>query len=547
MEQKRYVIGVDYGTDSCRVLIVDGSDGRELASAVSLYSRWKKGLYCDAQNQRYRQHPLDYLEALEDAVHRALTSVPEDLSGKIGALAFDTTGSTPVLTDRAGVPLSLTPAFSEDPDAMFILWKDHTAIREAEQINVLAKAGPIDYTCYSGGIYSAEWVWAKVLHILNTNPKVAHKAYAWIEHCDWMGAVLTGRIQPEQVLRGRCAAGHKGLWNSSWGGWPPASFFDKLFPGAGRYAEHMSNDTHTAEEIVGGLCPEWAKRLGLSEGIPVAVGAIDAHMGAVGAGIRPGVLTRIMGTSTCDIAVCPVEEIGNRPIRGICGQVNGSVLPAFIGLEAGQSAFGDIYAWFCDLMMWPIRELSLGDDSLVTTIISRLSEQAETIRPEDSSLLALDWLNGRRTPDANQMLQGAIMGLTLGTSAPMIFRALIEASAFGSKAIVDRFIREGVFIESILAVGGVAVKSPVVMQILCDVLGMPIRVVKNKQVCALGAAMCAAVAAGIHPTLEQAQEAMGVKEYVNYTPNEAYRSLYDRQYARYLDFGCFVEHDNFLK
>lgn len=542
MEKRKYVIGVDYGTDSCRVLIVDGLDGQEIASAVSFYPRWKQGLYCDARSQRYRQHPLDYLETLEDAVRKAVASVPEDQSWEISALAFDTTGSTPVLTNRDGVPLSLTPAFAEEPDAMFVLWKDHTAIREAEQINAMARASATDYTCYSGGIYSAEWVWAKVLHILKTNPKVARNAYAWIEHCDWMGALLTGRLQPELVSRGRCAAGHKGLWHSSWGGWPPASFFDALLPGAGRYVERMASDTHTAEEIVGGLCPEWADRLGLPEGIPVAVGAIDAHMGAVGAGIRPGVLTRIMGTSTCDIAVCPVEEIGDRPIRGICGQVNGSVLPVFVGLEAGQSAFGDVYAWFCDLLMWPIRELSLGNEELVPVIISRLSEQAGTIHPEESSLMALDWLNGRRTPDANQLLQGAITGLTLGTSAPMIFRALIEATAFGSRAIVDRFIREGVDIQSILAVGGVAVKSPVVMQILSDVLGMPIRVVKNGQTCALGAAMCAAVAAGIHSSVEQAQDAMGIKEYVDYVPNVEYRGLYDRQYARYLDLGHFVEH-----
>ena len=456
MEKRKYVIGVDYGTDSCRVLIVDGFDGQEIASAVSFYPRWKQGLYCDARSQRYRQHPLDYLETLEDAVRKAVASVPEDQSWEISALAFDTTGSTPVLTDREGVPLSLTPAFAEEPDAMFVLWKDHTAIRRqnrsmrwqkpAEQTILVI---PVVFILPNGS--------GPRCCIFEDESKVARNAYAWIEHCDWMGALLTGRLQPELVLRGRCAAGHKGLWHSSWGGWPPASFFDALLPGAGRYVERMASDTHTAEEIVGGLCPEWADRLGLPEGIPVAVGAIDAHMGAVGAGIRPGVLTRIMGTSTCDIAVCPVEEIGDRPIRGICGQVNGSVLPVFVGLEAGQSAFGDVYAWFCDLLMWPIRELSLGNEELVSVIISRLSEQAGTIHPEESSLMALDWLNGRRTPDANQLLQGAITGLTLGTSAPMIFRALIEATAFGSRAIVDRFIREGVNIQSILAVGGVAV------------------------------------------------------------------------------------------
>ena len=275
-------------------------------------------------------------------------------------------------------------------------------------------------------------------------------------------------------------------------------------------------------------------------GIPVAVGAIDAHIGAVGAGIRPGVLTRIMGTSTCDIVVCPAEKLGGA-VRGICGQVDGSVLPGCVGMEAGQSAFGDVYAWFRDLLMWPVRELLPGRDDLSEEIIPRLGERAALVDPRESSVLALDWLNGRRTPDANPLLTGALTGLTLGTSAPMIFRALVEATAYGSRAIAERFTGEGVEIRSILAIGGIAVKSPFVMQTLSDVLGMPIRVVGYAQTCALGAAMCAAVAAGIHPTVGEAQAAMGVREYVDYVPDPERRAYYERQYERYAALGRFVE------
>lgn len=537
---RKYVIGIDYGTDSCRALVVDSENGREIASAVCRYPRWKKGLYCDARSQRYRQHPLDYTESLEKAVREALAAISAEMPGEICALAFDTTGSTPVLTDAQGTPLALIPHFAEEPDAMFVLWKDHTAIPEAAEINAAAKKADTDYTLYSGGIYSAEWAWAKVLHILKTNPAVADAAYAWVEHCDWMCALLTGNTRPEELLRSRCAAGHKGLWHAAWGGWPPAAFFDGLRPGLGRFAERMSPETHTAERIAGGLCGEWAARLGLPEGIPVAVGAVDAHIGAVGAGIRPGVLTRIMGTSTCDIVVAPAGKLDGA-VRGICGQVDGSVLPGYVGMEAGQSAFGDVYAWFRDLLMWPVRELLPERADLAEDVIPHLSQQAAAIDPRESSVLALDWLNGRRTPDANQLLTGALTGLTLGTSAPMIFRALVEATAFGSRAIAERFTGEGVEIRSILAIGGIAVKSPFVMQTLSDVLGMPIRVVRYDQTCALGAAMCAAVAAGIYPTLEAAQAAMGVGEYVDYTPDPERRAFYEKQYERYTALGRFME------
>lgn len=536
-----YVIGIDYGTDSCRALIVDSANGREAASAVCRYPRWAEGLYCDPRSGRYRQHPLDYLESLERTVREALAAIPADRPGTVRALAFDTTGSTPALTDERGVPLALTPRFAEDPDAMFVLWKDHTAVREAERINAAARRAETDYTRYSGGVYSAEWVWAKTIHLLESNPAVADAAYAWIEHCDYMSALLTGRTEPEKVLRSRCAAGHKGLWHASWGGWPPASFLDGLHPGLSRFAARMAAETHTAEQPAGRLCGEWARRLGLPEGIPVAVGAIDAHLGAVGAGIRPGVLTRIMGTSTCDIVVAPADRFGERAVRGICGQVDGSVLPGRIGMEAGQAAFGDAYAWLRDLLMWTVREFLPERGDLRDAVLPRLGDRAARIDPEESSVLALDWLNGRRTPDADPLLTGALTGLTLGVSAPMLYRALVEATAFGSRAIAERFVREGVEIRSILAVGGIAEKSPFVMQTLSDVMGVPIRVVRYGQTCALGAAMCAAVAAGIHPTLEAAQEAMGATSFDDYRPDPSRRTHYEKQYRRYAALGRMIE------
>lgn len=538
---KKFVIGVDFGTDTCRALVVDSADGREISSAVHAYPRWKQALFCDAQAQRYRQHPLDYIESLEGAVRAAVQAIPEEDKGEICALAIDTTGSTPVLTDQEGQPLALQARFAQEPDAMFVLWKDHTAIREAEEINRAAALAPEDYTRFSGGKYSAEWLWAKVLHILRTNPVVAEAAYACVEHCDWMSALLTGQTQPLHMKRGRCVAGHKGLWHASWGGWPPASFFEGLHPGMGRFVEAMSAQTYTAEQKAGHLCQTWAARLGLPEGIPIAMGALDAHIGAIGAGVAPDVLVRIMGTSTCDIVVTPPDLLGSRAVQGICGQVDGSVLPGLVGMEAGQSAFGDVYAWFRDLLLWPIKEFMPEQNQWAEALIPRLSERAARLSPSDSAVLALDWLNGRRTPDANQMLSGALTGLTLGTTAPMIFRALVEATAYGSYAIVQRFVREQVSIRSIRAIGGIAVKSPFVMQVLSDVLGMPIQVVKYAQTCALGAAMCAAAAAGIYPTLREAQQAMGVQDTVDYVPDAARHAHYTHIYARYKALGTFIE------
>lgn len=549
--QNEYVIGIDYGTDSCRALVVNAMDGKEVALAVSPYSRWKSGKYCDPAANRYRQHPLDYVESLEDVIKKVLKNLDKEVVSHIVGLSFDTTGSTPALTDKNGTPLALCPGLEENPNAMFVLWKDHTAIREAEEINTLAHASETDYTAYEGGIYSSEWVWAKVLHILREDEEIRRIAYSWTEHGDWMVGLLTGNTKPETMYRGRCAAGHKAMWNEKWGGLPSERFLtelDTLFAGI---KQHLFTDTHTADCNAGCLTPEWAKRLGLSEKVVVAVGAIDAHAGAVGGGIEPNVLTRIMGTSTCDILVCPKEVLKNKLVTGICGQVDGSVLPGYIGLEAGQSAFGDIYAWFKEWLSYPLRQaLSAGVldnaefEEVMDGLIPMLSKDAAAIPVSESAPVALDWMNGRRTPDADQSLKGAIMGLTLGTAAPQVFRTLVEATAFGSKAIVDRFEQEGIRIDSIIAVGGISQKSPFVMQILSDVLGMPIKVVRSEQACALGAAMFAATAAGIYASVQEAQKAMGSGYSFQYIPNLGNHQKYQVLYNRYRQLAGFVEHHN---
>ncbi|MDR1919416.1 MAG: ribulokinase [Tannerellaceae bacterium] len=549
----KYVIGLDYGTDSCRAVVVDAADGRELASAVRYYPRWAEGKYCDPGKNQYRQHPLDYIEVMESSIRAALAVCPGETAKQVVGIACDTTGSTPVLTDEQGRPLALLPGLEDNPNAMFVLWKDHTAVREAAEINKLSKAWSVDYTAYEGGIYSSEWVWAKMLHVLRADETVRSKAYAWIEHCDWMPALLTGHSKPETLPRSRCAAGHKALWHDSWWGLPSTEFLTALDPLLSDFREHLFSETYPSNTPVGCLTDEWAQRLGLSREVVVGVGAFDCHFGAVGAEIKPGAFVRVIGTSTCDVMVVPKEEIGDKLIPGICGQVDGSVIPGMVGLEAGQSGFGDIYAWFRRVLEWPLhgiiaRSTLLEEDTkrrlieeTVEQIIPLLSEEAAKLPAGASDLVATDWMNGRRTPDANQMLKGSITGITLGSAAPSLFRALVEATAFGSKAIVDRFIESGIEIREVIGIGGISLKSPFVMQTLADVLGMPIKVARAEQACAFGAAMFAAVVAGVYPTVEEAQAAMGQGFAFEYIPEPSAHRLYMELYARYQAIGRFTE------
>ena len=539
---KKYVIGLDFGTDSCRALIVDVCNGHEVATGVSFYPRWKAGLYCDARCNRYRQHPLDYMESMTEAVHMALSHLEKEEVASICGLCFDTTGSTPVLTDCNGMPLALRPEFAEEPDAMFILWKDHTAVREAEQINTLIRERNLDYLIYEGGTYSSEWVWSKVLHVINTNPAVRDAAYSWAEHCDWMTGLVTGNTIPEKMFRSRCAAGHKAMWHESWG-LPSGEVLENLNPALKKMLPHLFTKTYTSDTKAGTLTLEWADKLGLPEGVSVAVGALDAHMGAVGASIAPGVLVRIMGTSTCDIMVGGKTEIGDRCIKGICGQVDGSVLPGLIGFEAGQSAFGDIYAWFKNLLSWTLKNIPDGEtkQKALNDMLVELTKEAQSIEPSENSVIALDWMNGRRTPDTNQNVKGTIAGLTLGSTAPEMFRALVEATAFGSRRIVEHMKEQGLHIDSVNAIGGITKKAPFVMQTLADVLNMPIRVLRSEQACALGAAMFAAVAAGVYSDINEAVKCMGSDIEVEYGPNEKYSLVYETLYRKYIELAGFIE------
>jgi L-ribulokinase len=547
MTHHDYVIGIDFGTDSIRTLIVDARNGEETATSVHTFRRWKEGKYCDPAKNRFRQHPEDHIESLELTVREALKQAPPDTPGQVRGISVDTTGSTPGPVNREGIPLALLPGFEENPDAMFILWKDHTSVAEAEEINAVAHSwGGVDFTMYEGGIYSSEWFWAKILHMLRENKEIREAAFSWVEHCDWVTALLTGKSDPLSLKRSRCAAGHKAMWHKSFNGLPSEEFLKRLDPLLSGLRNRLYTETFTSDSVAGYLSPEWAERLGLPVGIPVGVGAFDAHMGAVGGGIRPYFLSKVIGTSTCDILVAPKEEMGNKLIKGICGQVDGSVIPGMMGMEAGQSAFGDIYAWFRDVLLWPARNLPgspLDIEKMAGRLIPELSLAAEKTPLDVTGVVALDWMNGRRTPDANQALKGAVTGLNLGSTAPVIFRALVESTAFGSRKIVERFESEGVPIKEIIALGGVAKKSPFVMQTLADVHNRPIKVARSEQACALGAAMFAAVAGGIYKTVEEAIDSMESGFEEKYIPNPSRAELYTTLYSRYSRLGEFVEQE----
>ncbi len=553
----KYVIGLDYGSDSARAVIVNALTGETLATAVKYYPRWTKGLYCNPAINQYRQHPQDYIDVLEGTVKEALAACPAGTAEQVVGIAFDTTGSTPAFTDAAGTPLALLPEFAENPNAMFVLWKDHTAIREAAEINKLCKEWDEDYSAYEGGIYSSEWFWAKALHVLREDADVRAKAYSIVEYCEWLPALITGVKLSDDIVRSRCANGHKAMWHEKWGGLPSEEFLVKLDPLLRGYRDRLFTETETAEKPVGKLSEEWAARLGLSTNVVVAGGAFDCHMGAVGAGVTPNTLVRIIGTSTCDVMVASYEEIGHNLIKGICGQVDGSVIPGMVGLEAGQSAFGDIYAWFKQVLEFPMKSIvansTLIDDATKAKLIEEasnkmipaLTAEAEKVPVSESAVIATDWMNGRRTPDANQMLKGTITGISLGTTAPLIFRALVEATAFGSKAIVERFRGEGVRIDNVIGIGGIALKSPFVMQTLSDVLNMPIKVCRTDQACALGAAMFAATAAGVFSKIEDAQKAMGSGFASEYQPNAENAAAYNEIYEKYIKLGQFTEKELF--
>ncbi len=549
-----HVVGIDFGTDSVRAVVADARTGEVAGTSVASFPRWSAGQYCDPHANRFRQHPLDHLESMEACVREAVAQAGPAIASRIRGIAVDTTGSTPVLADGRGTPLALCSGFEDDPDAMFVLWKDHTAVAEAERINEIARSwGGTDFTRFVGGVYSSEWFWAKALHVIETNPAVGRAAVTVIEHCDWIPAVLTGIEDLTQIKRSRCAAGHKAMWHAQFDGYPSSDFLALLHPRLSALRSSLGSQTYTADVPFGVIAPSWAERLGLPAEAVVAVGAFDAHMGAVGGNIGPHQLLKVMGTSTCDMLVEPKGRQEEKLVAGICGQVDGSIIPGAIGYEAGQSAFGDVYAWFKQILSWPLLTIlptvpgadaatrSELADAVMDRIIPELEAAAEAIPPERSAVIALDWLNGRRTPDADQRLKGAIAGLNLGTDAPRIYRALVEATAFGSRAIVERFRAEGIRIDGVIGIGGVARKSPFAVQVLADVLDMPVEVRAGEQPVAMGAAMFAATAAGLHATVEDAQRAMSSGTEARYVPDQARARLYDALYRDYLALGAAVE------
>ena len=490
----RYAIGLDYGTNSCRSLIVNMTNGQELATHVFDYPSGEAGILLDPTDPNVaRQNPQDYLDGTVDIVTRAIEQARAadsafDPAAVVG-IGIDTTGSTPIPVNDEGTPLGLLPEFKDNLAAMAWLWKDHTGHAEAAEITALAAAERPQYLAKCGGTYSSEWFWSKILRCKRAAPDVFEAAHSFVEHCDYMPALLAGDTTPTTLARGVCSAGHKAMYCEEWDGLPDKEFLAKLDPALANLRDRLYARALTADQPAGTLCEAWAEKLGLPAGIAIAVGAFDAHMGAVGSGIGEGTLVKILGTSTCDMMVKP-DTAQLADIPGVCGIVDGSILPGYFGIEAGQSAVGDIFLWFVN---------HLVPDSYGTTQeekFKNLAEAAARQKPGAHGLMALDWNNGNRTILVDVRLSGLLLGQTLHTEAHEIYRALIEATAFGALTIVNRIEEYGVAVNEIVNCGGLATKNPLLMQIYADITNRPMKVSRSDQTCALGAAIFGAVAAG---------------------------------------------------
>lgn len=525
----QFAIGVDYGTNSVRAVVVDVADGREIATSVYNYPSGEAGVLVDPKDPNLaRQNAADYIEGFYQSVGKAVKAAkkqpgfgPENVVG----IGIDTTGSTPIPVDRQGMPLSLRPEFAKDLAAYAWLWKDHTGHAEAAEITEKARQSPDGYLAKCGGTYSSEWYWSKILHCKRTSPKVFAAAYSWVECADFVPAFITGNMNPDTLPRGICAAGHKALYHEQWGGLPRTQFLESLAPGLAAVAQHYAKPALTAEKRAGGLIDAVATKVGLPTGLAVAVGAFDAHMGAVGTGIKPGTLVKIIGTSTCDMLVAPLEQ-SLPDIPGLCGVVPGSIVPGMYGLEAGQSAVGDIFNWFVKYLT-PAQYTAKGDAHV------NLTRAAEKLAPGASGLLALDWNNGNRTILVDPLLTGLLVGQTLHTSAPEIYRALVEATAFGALTIINRFEEYGMAVKEVVNCGGIAEKNAFVMQLYADVCNRPMKISRSAQTCALGAAIFGAVAGGAYKKVEQAQKKMTGTKPLAYRPNKAAAMVYADLYRLY--------------
>ncbi len=528
-QAKRYALGVDYGTNSVRALVVDTADGAEVGTAVYNYPSGHHGILLDPKDPHLaRQNTADYIEGFYRSVRGAVQAARKAAglaAEQVVGIGVDTTGSTPIPVNAAGMPLALDPKFARNLAAHAWLWKDHTAHAEAAEITQKARELAVPYLAKCGGTYSSEWYWSKILHCKRTSPKVFAAAHAWVELADFVPGFITGNLDPSVMPRGVCAAGHKAMYNAQWGGLPSEEFLAAIDPELIPIRRRYAAQAVPSDQVAGRLRADVAAKVGLAPGIPVAVGAFDAHMGAVGAGIKPGTLVKIIGTSTCDMMVVPSDQ-PLADVPGLCGIVPGSILPGMYGLEAGQSAVGDIFNWFAAHLA--PRPYTAGKD-----VHAALTREAEKLRPGESGLLALDWNNGNRTILVDQRLTGLLLGQTLYTTPGEIYRALIEATAFGALTIIRRFEEYGVKVDEIVSCGGIAEKSPFILQVYADVTGRPMKVSRSAQTCALGAAIAGAVVAGIYPNVEAAQRAMtGLKPRV-YRPDPNAHAIYQELYPLY--------------
>ncbi|MDR3459733.1 MAG: ribulokinase [Verrucomicrobiae bacterium] len=523
----KYTIGLDYGTNSVRALIVNVANGAEVAAAVWGYEHGTAGVILGRDPNLARQHPADYLKGAEITIKQALAAAKKSVKGfsaaQVIGIGVDTTGSTPLPVDKRGQPLAFQKKFANNPAAMAWLWKDHTGIAEATEITALARRMRPQYLAKCGGTYSSEWFFSKILKCLRSAPEVFDAAHSWIELSDLVPAALTDTLDPRSFIAGICAAGHKAMYSTTWGGYPDKAFLSKLDPKLGALRDRLPARVLAVDSAVGNLTTDWAKRTGLPAGIPVTVGAFDAHTGAIGAGVKPGTLVKIIGTSTCDISV-RVNTAKLADIPGVCGIVNGSVVPGYFGIEAGQSAVGDIFNWWVDYIQ-PGGTKALSH--------RQLDEAALKLQPGESGLLALDWNNGNRTVLVDQQLTGLIVGQTLYTTPAEVYRALVEATAYGALTIINRYEEYGVKISEVVNCGGIADKSALVMQIYADITGRPMKISRSAQTCALGSAIAAAVVAGAYKDFATAQKKMtGLKSTV-YKPNPKTHAVYKELYALY--------------
>ena len=552
---ERYVIGLDFGSDSARAIVIDADSGNRLGTGIGYYKRWAEGKYCNPAMNIFRQHPYDFLEAMEDAVHIAVKKAGKNAGDKIKAIAIDSTGSTIAPMSQHGDLLCMHEKYSETPDAMFYMWKDHSAKKEAKYINdVLANSGSEDYTRFQGS-YSAEWFWAKILYAKHNNPQIADSAWTWIELSDWIPNLLSGIEDPSKLYRNICAAGHKALWHSDFNGLPPRSAFMKIDPYLAKVAERYGGAPRPASAAVGKISPEWAERLGLNRHVIIGGSSLDAHAGAVGAGIKPQTLVKVIGTSTVDMLIAPKDVLRGKNIKDFCGQAEDSIVPEYIGIESGQAAFGDIMSWYKKILYWSIEDFcsflfenGFGQTEAIESlkrkydgeILQRLTNITSKQEP-DQDLVALDWLNGRRYPMINETVKGMMSGISLGTGTTDIFQALAMSAVFGSRRIFDSLQTRGIVIDKIIASGTVTKKSPLIMQMMADSLGKVIELSDDDEVCAVGAAINATVAAGIYPNVFSACDKLCAGYSSYYSPDLKRKEKLDKYYRRYLNLARHSE------